>query len=159
MWSWISWSCCRCCFSSAIYGSSLAFSSFSCVWNWAIATFDSYCIRMHLRGYMLQKSFYTCSYLQFVDAGLSHNDKGSSLEISILLTYHFKHQLMHASYMYMIQIVTSISLEVATYCKSKYNYSFGLWGSYRIAGKFGGDFNLAVWRIVRTSPNLNSRHI
>ena len=30
---------------------------------------------------------------------------------------------------------------------------------YRIAGKFGGDFNLAVWRIVRTSPNLNSRQI
>ena len=28
---------------------------------------------------------------------------------------------------------------------------------YRIAGKFGGDFNLAVWRIVRTSPNLNPR--
>ena len=25
----------------------------------------------------------------------------------------------------------------------------------RIAGNFGGDFNLAVWRIVRTSPNLN----
>ena len=31
--------------------------------------------------------------------------------------------------------------------------------TYRIAGKFGGDFNLAVWRIVRTSPNLNSRQI
>ena len=31
--------------------------------------------------------------------------------------------------------------------------------SYRIAGKFGGDFNLAVWRIVRTSPNLNSCQI
>ena len=31
--------------------------------------------------------------------------------------------------------------------------------NYRIAGKFGGDFNLAVWRIVRTSPNLNSRQI
>ena len=27
--------------------------------------------------------------------------------------------------------------------------------SYRIAGKFDGDFNLAVWRIGRTSPNLN----
>ena len=26
---------------------------------------------------------------------------------------------------------------------------------YRIAGKFGGDFNLAVWRIARASPNLN----
>ena len=25
----------------------------------------------------------------------------------------------------------------------------------RIAGKFGSGFNLAVWRIVRTSPNLN----
>ena len=33
---------------------------------------------------------------------------------------------------------------------------------YHIAGKFGGDFNLAVWRIhsiVTTSPNLNSRQI
>ena len=28
---------------------------------------------------------------------------------------------------------------------------------YRIAGKFGGDFNLALWRIVRTPPNLNPR--
>ena len=28
-----------------------------------------------------------------------------------------------------------------------------------MAGKFGGDFNLAVWRIVRTSPNLNFRQI
>ena len=34
-----------------------------------------------------------------------------------------------------------------------------LFGIYRIAGKFGGDFNLEVWRIVRTSPNLNSRQI
>ena len=30
---------------------------------------------------------------------------------------------------------------------------------HRIAGKFGGDINLAVWRIVRTPPNLNSRQI
>ena len=27
---------------------------------------------------------------------------------------------------------------------------------YGLAGKFCGDFNSAVWRIVRTSPNLNS---
>ena len=26
-----------------------------------------------------------------------------------------------------------------------------------IAGKFGSGFNLAVWRIVRTSQNLNPR--
>ena len=25
---------------------------------------------------------------------------------------------------------------------------------YRIAGKFGGEFNLAVWRLARASPNL-----
>ena len=25
--------------------------------------------------------------------------------------------------------------------------------NYRIAGKFGEDFNLAVWRIVKKSPN------
>ena len=30
---------------------------------------------------------------------------------------------------------------------------------YRIEGKFGRDFNLAVWQIVRTSLNLNSRQI
>ena len=30
---------------------------------------------------------------------------------------------------------------------------------YRIARKFGGGFNLAVWRIVSTSPILNSRQI
>ena len=26
---------------------------------------------------------------------------------------------------------------------------------YRIRGLFGGDFNLAVWRITSESPNLN----
>ena len=25
---------------------------------------------------------------------------------------------------------------------------------YRIAGKFGGEFNLAVWRLARAPPNL-----
>ena len=28
-------------------------------------------------------------------------------------------------------------------------------GAYRIRGLFGGDFNLAVWRIFIGSPNLN----
>ena len=47
-------------------------------------------------------------------------------------------------------------LESCVKLKCKYSHGLAL-VIYRIAGKFGGDFNLAVWRIAKTSPNLNPR--
>ena len=44
-------------------------------------------------------------------------------------------------------------------CSGKSQLSNYANANYRTAGKFGRDFNLAVWRIVRTPSNLNSRQI
>ena len=53
----------------------------------------------------------------------------------------------------------SFNLVAFTYTFIHFHSLISITKIYRIAGKIGGDFNLAVWRITRTSPYLNFANI
>ena len=47
-----------------------------------------------------------------------------------------------------------LSLRMEVIFQLSYKISNSSFNLYRIAGKFGGEFNLAVWLLVRAQPNL-----
>ena len=49
-----------------------------------------------------------------------------------------------------IQAFSPVSVTIHTYIHAHYQ---GIISCYRIDGKFGGDFNLASWRLISKSPN------